>query len=113
MSEKLLCGKNAIVTGCARGIGKEILERFAYHGANLWACARNLTPEFDEYCKFLAQSYGVIVTPLCFDMRNLDEMRAAVKLLMKSELNVNGLVNNAGISLNALYQMTSERDLRE
>jgi 3-oxoacyl-[acyl-carrier protein] reductase len=113
ISEKLLCGKNAIVTGCARGIGKEILERFAYHGANLWACARNLTPEFDEYCKFLAQSYGVIVTPLCFDTRNLDEMRAAVKLLMKSELNVNGLVNNAGISLNALYQMTSERDLRE
>ena len=113
MSEKLLCGKNAIVTGCARGIGKEILERFVQHGANVWACARIVTPEFQARCDLLASTYGVAVTPVCFDMRNPEDLRGAARAIIQDCRTVDAVVNNAGISLNALYQMTSERNLRE
>ena len=113
MSEKLLRGKNAIVTGCARGIGKEILERFVQHGANVWACARTVTPEFQARCDLLASTHGVAITPVCFDMRNPEDLRGAVRAIIQDGSTVDAVVNNAGISLNALYQMTSERNLRE
>lgn len=113
MSEKVLFGKNAIITGCARGIGSAILESFAKHGANVWACARNLTPEFELWCTEVAAKYGVQIFPLCFDMKNKEEMKNVVKLLMKSDIKVNVLVNNAGITYNALHQLTSEAALRE
>ena len=40
----LLRGKNVIVTGASRGIGRAIAEAFADEGANLAICARNLEP---------------------------------------------------------------------
>ena len=112
-SERILSGKNAIITGCARGIGKAMLERFATHGANVWASARSLTPEFETHCADLARQYGVHIMPLYFDITNKDEMKIAVKAVMKSDLKVNVLVNNAGVTYNALHQLTAEAALRE
>jgi 3-oxoacyl-[acyl-carrier protein] reductase len=112
-SDKVLIGKNAIITGCNRGIGKAILENFAKHGANIWAHARIITPEFENNCSLLANKYNVSITPLCFDITNRKEMKEMVKFVMKHDLNVNVLVNNAGITHNALYQLTSETVIRE
>ena len=112
ISEKVLSGKNVIVTGCARGIGKAMLENFARHGANVWASARILTPEFEVRCAELASKYDVQIMPLCFDMTNKAETKSVVKVLMTSGLKVNVLVNNAGINYNALHQLTAEAALR-
>jgi len=111
-TEKVLNGKNAIITGCARGIGKAMLENFAKQGANVWANARSLTPEFETRCLELARKYGVQIMPLCFDVTVKDEMKNAVKIVMKSDLKVNVLVNNAGVTYNALHQLTAEAALR-
>jgi len=112
-TKNILDGKSAIITGCARGIGSAMLEKFAVHGANVWACVRKLTPEFAERCNELSDRYSVQIIPLCFDMTNKEEMKKAVQLVMKSEHKVNVLVNNAGITYNALYQLTPEAALRE
>jgi 3-oxoacyl-[acyl-carrier protein] reductase len=109
----LLQGKNAIVTGCARGIGREILTAFAINGANVWACCRSRTPEFDGMAEQLGRSYGVRITPLGFDLTDGAGMREAMKTVMAEKAPVDILVNNAGITLNALWQMTSLEKLRE
>lgn len=109
----LLQGKNAIVTGCARGIGREILAAFASNGANVWACCRLRTPEFDGMAEQLSRSYGVRITPLGFDLADGAGMREAMKTVVAEKAPVDILVNNAGITLNALWQMTSLEKMRE
>ena len=103
----LLNGKNAIVTGCARGIGKKIVEVFAENGANIWACARKKTEEFDNYTLSLSDKYNTEVIPVYFDFESKEEIKAAVKQIMSTKKNVDILVNNAGITYNALYQMST------
>lgn len=103
----MLEGKNAIVTGCARGIGYKIVETFAANGANVWACARKQTEEFDKYTVDLSQKYGVKITPLYFELTDKEQMKAVVKQIMSEKTPVNILVNNAGITYNALYQMST------
>lgn len=112
-TSRLLQGKNALITGCARGIGRSMLREFARHGANIWAHARTATPEIEATCAALAEEHQVIITPLCFDLTSKDEMKNAVKAVMKAEQKINVLVNNAGITYNALHQLTAEASLRE
>jgi 3-oxoacyl-[acyl-carrier protein] reductase len=107
----LLQGKNAIVTGSARGMGKKIVETFAANGANVWACARKQTFEFEDYIKGLSNKYGVTVTPVYFELTDKVEMKSAVKQIMSAKLPVDILVNNAGITLTKMSQMTTIDDI--
>ena len=104
----MLKGKNSIITGCARGIGKGILELFAENGSNIiWACARKKTPDFEKYLHNLSKKNNVIIKPVYFDLSNKDEIKSAVKTIMSDKKKVDVLVNNAGITYNALFQMST------
>jgi 3-oxoacyl-[acyl-carrier protein] reductase len=109
----VLKGKNVIITGCARGIGRSMLASFAENGASAWACCRTRTPEFEQYAAELAAKHGVTITPLYFDMVDAAAMKEAVKTIMAAKVPVDALVNNAGITYNALFQMTSLEKARE
>lgn len=109
----MLKGKNAVITGCARGIGKQMLEIFACNGANIWACIRKPSKEFSDHIRDLSDQYQVIITPIYFDFSKPDEIKAAVKVIMGSKQKVDILVNNAGITYNALFQMTTMDKLKE
>jgi 3-oxoacyl-[acyl-carrier protein] reductase len=109
----LLAGKNAIITGCAGGIGKATLTAFAQNGANIWACCRSEKPEYQQFVADLVQSTGVRITPLYFDLVDTPKMKDAVKSIMAAKVPVDALVNNAGITYNALFQMTTMDKLRE
>lgn len=113
MSTKLLYGKNAIVTGTARGIGHKIVEVFAANGANVWACARKQTEEMDTYCKELSEQYGVEVKPVYFELTDRTAMKEAFKSIMAEKKTIDILVNNAGITYNALFQMSNEEKIKE
>ena len=108
----LLAGKNIIITGSNRGIGRAMLEAFALNGASLWAHARIETPIFIKDTQELADKYGVIIRPLCFDMTDYEAMKTAVKTIMSSKIPVDALINNAGITYNALFQMSTVENLR-
>ncbi len=108
----LLAGKNVVITGSNRGIGRAMLEEFALNGANIWAHARVETPVFVQDMQVLADKYGVTIRPLCFDMTDYEAMKAAVKTIMSSKTPVDALINNAGITYNALFQMSTIDHLR-
>jgi 3-oxoacyl-[acyl-carrier protein] reductase len=110
---KLLTEKNILITGCARGIGRMILKACAENGANVWANARNKTSDFEEMCRKVSEEHSIKVTPVYFDLKCKDEIVAAVKKIRSEKVSIDGLVNNAGITYNALFQMSSERDLHE
>lgn len=113
METRLLEGKNAIVTGCARGIGKSIVDTLAQNGANVWACARCKNDAFEKTLQALSAKYQVEVKPVYFDLVDKDQMKTAVKLIMSEKKNVDILVNNAGITYNALFQMSTIDKINE
>jgi 3-oxoacyl-[acyl-carrier protein] reductase len=108
----ILKGKNVIITGTNRGIGQAMLRAFAQNGASIWAHARIETPSFLKDIQSLADEHSVAIRPLCFDMTDYEAMKAAVKSIMSSKIPVDALVNNAGITYNALFQMSSADQLR-
>lgn len=113
MEKRLLEGKYAIVTGCARGIGNSIVEILAENGANIWACARKQSEEFETKLLNLSSIYQVEIKPVYFDLADKDQMKIAIKSIMSEKKNVDILVNNAGITYNALFQMSTVDKINE
>lgn len=111
-SKKLLEGKTVIVTGTAKGMGKQMIETFANHGATIFAHARVETEEHQEFCKHIVAENNVQIFPIYFDLRDENAIKNAIKEIKNSKLAIDGLVNNAGITYNALFQMTNMEELR-
>lgn len=109
---KMLEGKNIIVTGTAKGMGRQMTETFAANGANVFAHARTATDDHQAFCRELEERYGVRIFPLYFDLRDAEAMKDAIKQIRATKLPVDGLVNNAGITCNSLFQMTNTEELR-
>ena len=53
----LLKNKNSVITGCNRGIGKEIVKVFAENGSNIWACVRKENESFTEFINDLERKH--------------------------------------------------------
>jgi 3-oxoacyl-[acyl-carrier protein] reductase len=113
MEDKLLAGKNSIITGCTRGIGRSILKSFVTNGSNVFACVRKQAEEFDSFCRELSASNNVRIVPICFDLSDKNTMKEAVKKITGEKLPIDILVNNAGITYNALFQMSSAEKMQE
>jgi 3-oxoacyl-[acyl-carrier protein] reductase len=109
----ILTNKNILITGCNRGIGKSMLEVCSAQGANIWANSRKQSDDFEELCERYSKEYKVEITPIYFDLENKDEIMRAIKLIRTSNKAINGLINNAGIIHNSLFQMTAEANIRE
>jgi len=109
----LLKNKVAVVTGCNRGIGKEVVRVFAENGANIWACVREERESFSKYIDDLEQINSVWIKPIYFDLNNENEIINGVKEIKESKKSVDILVNNAGVIFTALFQMSSMKKLRE
>jgi 3-oxoacyl-[acyl-carrier protein] reductase len=109
----LLKGKNVIITGTNRGIGRAMTEAFASNGANLYAHARKSTPEFLGDMRSVSDKYNVKIWPVFFDMTDGAPMKDFIKMIMSEKREIDAVVNNAGIMRNALFQMTTEKNLRE
>jgi len=109
----LLQGKNALITGAARGIGAAMAEVFAREGANVWAFARTTDEAFESRCASIAAEYGVWVEPVYCELTDTAAIKEAFKQVMAKKQPLHVLVNNAGImGEDRMFQMTSETDMR-
>jgi 3-oxoacyl-[acyl-carrier protein] reductase len=94
--ERLLENKVCLVTGAAKGIGKQIAERFAKDGAIVYA--NDLVEgEMDEWAQTLSETESTTVVPLYFDICDFDAVMKAVLRIKKEQGRIDVLANNAGI----------------
>lgn len=109
----LLENRCAVVTGCSRGIGRAILELFAREGADVWACTRSRTEEFEAYAGELARRCGVRVTPVPFDLAEPEQVKSAMTSILAGRGRVDILVNDAGVvPEKRLFQMAPIEEMR-
>lgn len=106
-------GKTALVTGCNRGIGKAIAEKFASEGANLICAIRKENPEFRAETDEWTRKYGVTVDFVYFDLADEESIKSAMKALAKEKREIDILVNNAGIPAGGFMLMTSLNKVKE
>ncbi len=110
----MLSGKNAVITGTNRGIGKATVELFAKNHCNIWACARSKNEEFEKELNRLSEEFGVWIEPVYFDFTDPEEMKSAVMQIRSKKEKIDILVNNAGIEQKAgFFQMTSMDEIRK
>lgn len=106
-------GKTAMITGCNRGIGKAMVEKFASEGANIICSIRKENPEFRVFTDKLASENGVTIDHVFFDLTDEDSIKAAFKELQKEKCTIDILVNNAGIPAGGFLLMTSLAKVKE
>ena len=112
MSETLLLGRTALITGSNRGLGRAIAEAFAERGANLILHARSESDRFIAESEALERLYGVSVIRVAFDLRNGEGMKDAMRSLF-GRTSIDVLVNNAGVAHGGLFQMTPVETVRD
>ncbi|HUI72636.1 MAG TPA: glucose 1-dehydrogenase [Spirochaetia bacterium] len=98
-------GKVCIVTGGARGIGKGIVETFAREGAKrVWALDVN-----EEELTTLQNAVSG-VRGICVDVTSSAAVNASVERIKSESGAVDVLVNNAGITRDAMIYKMSDAD---
>ena len=108
-----LRGKTALITGCNRGIGKDILTKFASQGVNIVACVRTASNEFSAYLNTLCENYDINIEIVFVDLANPESITSAMREIFQKKIQIDILVNNAGVAFGGLFSMTSMAKLRE
>lgn len=108
----MIKNKSAIVTGGARGIGKEIARTLAENGANIAINYRNFNEEIKAFVEEL-NALGVKVLTFKCDVSNEEEVEAFINEVKNTFGSIDILVNNAGITKDGLLLRMSEKDFND
>lgn len=109
----MLKGKNIIITGSNRGIGKALVEEFAKSGANIWACARTPNDEFEKFLNNLSQEFNIWTKPIYFELSDTNSIKNGFKQIYQEKLPIDVLINCAGIAHGGFFQMTPTTKIKE
>ncbi len=105
----LLKGKNVIITGGSRGIGKAICESFAQNGANIAFTCLKISDESNELSEKL-KKFGFKVNAYESDASDFEAAQKLVNNVINDFGSIDVLVNNAGITKDNLLMRMSEED---
>lgn len=97
-----LHNKTIIITGASSGIGLACAEAFSKQGANLVLGARRYV-DLCEIAQSLETTYGIRAVAVQCDVASEMDCRALVEQAVTTFGGVDVLVNNAGISMRALF----------
>ncbi|MEN8799026.1 MAG: 3-oxoacyl-[acyl-carrier-protein] reductase [Flavobacteriaceae bacterium] len=106
---KLLEGKNVIITGASRGIGRGIAKVFAEHGANVAFTYSSSEGPAIELENELTKS-GVKAKAYKSNAASFTEAESLVSSILEDFGGIDVLINNAGITKDNLLMRMSEED---
>ena len=109
---KLLTGKNVIITGASRGIGKCIAELFAKQGANIAFTCRKTNHKTSVLVDTLS-NYGIKAKAYSSDASDFNASHDLVSHVIEDFGSIDVLVNNAGITKDNLLMRMSEEDFND
>lgn len=98
-----LKNKTVIITGASSGIGKACAEEFAKHGANLVLGARQYVT-LCEITRDLEKRYAIKAVAVQCDVSKQTDCEHLIKQAFLTFNGIDVLVNNAGISMRALFK---------
>ena len=107
----LLKDKICLITGCAQGIGKGIMELFLDEGAYVYANDLN-SDKLEDFKNSLDDEKKDKIEILAFDITDSAKCKDAIMYIKTSSSKLDILVNNAGIMKDALIGMISDKDIR-
>lgn len=107
-----LKGKNAIITGASKGIGKAIATRLAENGINLVLAARTKAT-LDETVNEIRKKTGVKVFGVPTDVAKLDDLTNLVNVALKQFGTIDILINNAGVSSQFPFEKQPMEDIEK
>jgi 3-oxoacyl-[acyl-carrier protein] reductase len=106
---KLLQGKNAIITGGSRGIGKGIAQVFAEHGANVAFTYNSSAQSAEDLAKEL-EAKGVKAKSYQSNAASFEEAQKLIDDVNAEFGSIDIVINNAGITKDNLLMRMSEAD---
>ena len=104
-------GKNALITGATKGIGKAIALHLASEGIKVWLNYRS-NPELAEELKAQIEKDGGEAALVQFDISDEKEFTKAIALIVECDDGLSYLVNNAGITKDKLALRMSTEDFQ-
>ena len=105
----MLKGKNALVTGASRGIGRAIAVELAKQGAFVFVNYNGSKEKAEETVTLIKENGGDAVT-VCCNVSDDAACKAMVDALIKEYGHIDILVNNAGITKDNLLMKMSEEE---
>ncbi len=107
----LLDGRNAIVTGSARGLGLAMAERFGEEGARVVLSDIDATALEEAQSKLAAR--GLEVSALPADVTDEDAVSALIRHCADTWGSIDVMVNNAGITRDGVLRKMTTEDFRK
>ena len=102
----ILKNKISVITGCNRGIGREILTKIANSGSDVYACVRKIDPEFEDFTKILEKKNNIFIKKIILDLSSSESIKDAANKIINDTSTIDILINNAGVVHTATYLMT-------
>lgn len=113
VSNSLVEGKVALVTGSTRGIGWAAARTLAHHGAKVIINGRSSPELLEQRVKELNEINPDCATGMLFDVSDFEKSSDAYKQIFSKFKRLDILVNNAGVLGDALLGMISESLIRD
>ena len=93
-------GKNALITGAGRGIGKTIAAKLAESGLDI--AIADMNPVSDDVLREI-EEYGTKCLAFQLDVTDFESVESVVKKIIDETGGIHILVNNAGITQDNLF----------
>jgi short-subunit dehydrogenase len=101
--------KVVVITGGSDGIGKALIDQLIIEGARVATCGRN----HDKLYSLQMQYTNVLLHTMACDVSNEEDCRRFIDSTIETFGGIDILINNAGISMRALFKDTEATVIRK